>query len=871
MKFISNTIFSGSVNAANYSVYSAPQTLTNPGVEAGPANGYGYYGTLKNLGINEPSVNLTSIEFPITQVKLGTGEVLTNYTNGVYLRVLRYTDSGWEIINQSNEKIVALGVTTGTFIKWTLKNVSQNFAISNTENIAIVVVPNENDAANTSGHYRYICTRKYANGGNISGRLGTTGSVSVNNYSASFNLGYTEFDNLVNNKELTENYTKRTETQEMLDVLFNPYAIVPVTTNIASGQINNIIYDGEKWLAATMDGIFYSTDMKTWNQTSMKGAMYSILVSSENDQKIYLAGGYAKSAAATPNVGIFKSTDGGMTWYLTDKTTIATWALVKGATHYIAGDLGNNGIWVSTDGSTWTRSSQTTGSIGALYYDSETSTVFAGFCSSTSGITGIFKSTDDGLTWTQCLTTEAADEFYYNINKIGGTLIAGGQRGVVPIYSTDNGATWVRRSDNPDEGAYSFAFYSSTILSDNYLYVLSYGGGHILRTNDGIVWERLGNLSEQGYAIAGSEDALVYGLYTNGIRFQHYPRKIASTDDILGYAGSGSVVTVGGQINLTNTVAASASSFRAIMLADDGSNGEVTVSTDSDWLTADDAGNVNVAKNSATIFNVNESTSITIGTSAESVGTLTVSTNMPNDTIQIEPNIVVTTTDVRPAATTGMQCSGFTYTLASFYGLEQVADNSTISINSVTMTPYNVTSLAEFTNPFYVHIYKLDGSVEFSANQADWGQPIGISKSAVAFTTVGTPKTWEFDNVSITKGDRILIMFKSDNVAALPNVNDVRRNVYIAANRNAEEYLFYYANGTIITSDEASKTGAITLGITCHNMNWLTADPMETTTNNSGNFTISLESGITVPSGTTTDVTVISSTGSFTFIPAIAQ
>ncbi len=133
------------------------------------------------------------------------------------------------------------------------------------------------------------------------------------------------------------------------------------------------------------------------------------------------------SNSQSENSGIWRSTDGGNTWALVLPTTGDFFAFgtsvffVSNTTAYAAiggvyGNDSNSGVYVSTNaGQTWTAAngSSTTvlptgtnvGRITLVAAPSTPTTLYASIASpSTSGLAGMFKSTDGGTTWNPIAT-----------------------------------------------------------------------------------------------------------------------------------------------------------------------------------------------------------------------------------------------------------------------------------------------------------------------------------------------------------------------------------------------------------------------------------------------------------------------------------
>jgi PKD repeat protein len=221
-----------------------------------------------------------------------------------------------------------------------------------------------------------------------------------------------------------------------------------------------------------------------------------------NPDVIYIATGDG-DAGDTHSIGVLKSTDGGKTW----NTTGLTWLvnqqrrinrlLIHPTNNQILLAGTSSGIFRTTDaGITWTSVSSSSGIKDMEFNPGNPNIVYA-------GSTRFLRSTDNGVTWTAVTSglpstsflsriaiavTENDDSYVY--------IVAGGSdNGFYGLYrSTDNGLTFTERSTSPnilgwnanggDSGGqawYDLAIAASP-LNKNEIYV---GGVNIWRSSNG--------------------------------------------------------------------------------------------------------------------------------------------------------------------------------------------------------------------------------------------------------------------------------------------------------------------------------------------------------------------------------------------------
>ncbi|HVB37312.1 MAG TPA: hypothetical protein VND92_02200, partial [Vicinamibacterales bacterium] len=193
----------------------------------------------------------------------------------------------------------------------------------------------------------------------------------------------------------------------------------------------NVIWvgTGESWIRSNVsigDGVYKSTDAgRTWQHMGLDqtGRIGRVVIDPHNPDVVLVA---AEGMAYGPQTerGVFRTDDGGRTWkkvlFVNEDTGAAdiamdpqnprillasTWQLVIHTWGRTSGGPGS-GLWKSTDeGLTWTRlrghglPSGTLGKIGMAFAPSEPSRVYA-LIEGQDNAGGVFRSDDDGDTWT---------------------------------------------------------------------------------------------------------------------------------------------------------------------------------------------------------------------------------------------------------------------------------------------------------------------------------------------------------------------------------------------------------------------------------------------------------------------------------------
>ncbi len=125
---------------------------------------------------------------------------------------------------------------------------------------------------------------------------------------------------------------------------------------------------------------------------------------------------------------------------------------------------------------------------------------------------GLYQSTDDGIDWILVDTSLTKRTVVYTLGVSGMNLFAGGSNGI--FHSTDNGTTWIAADSGlfGIDGVYSFAAQGPDLYLGGY-------GGIFLTTNNGSSWAAVdtGLTDADVNAVIYSGKTLFAGTYSGGI------------------------------------------------------------------------------------------------------------------------------------------------------------------------------------------------------------------------------------------------------------------------------------------------------------------------------------------------------------------
>lgn len=279
------------------------------------------------------------------------------------------------------------------------------------------------------------------------------------------------------------------------------------------GRINAIAFDPTNssviYVGSAGGGVWKTTNGGTsWTALTDFGpslGVSSILVDPVTPNTIYLSTGDG-DGRDSPSVGILKSTDGGATWSTTGLNWVRsdvryTRKLVKNPSGRILVATSIGIFYTDDAGANWTQANT------GVFYDLEQMPGSAGtfYATAVNGTTAqVFRSTDNGVTWTQVHSLTASNRAELtvspaNTNYVGVVYSKSSDSGFNGFYSSTNGGTaWALKASTPNllgwnatgNDAGGQGWYDLTIVTDptnaNVIYL---GGVNTWKsTNGGTSW-----------------------------------------------------------------------------------------------------------------------------------------------------------------------------------------------------------------------------------------------------------------------------------------------------------------------------------------------------------------------------------------------
>lgn len=189
-----------------------------------------------------------------------------------------------------------------------------------------------------------------------------------------------------------------------------------VRNDTATGMYNHACYDGEKWVACSTDGLWYSDLGDVWSKTSGTSGEYEYVFHANN---LWVAGSLEK--------GLWYSTNG-KNWTQSAQKTGWFECIYYANNLWVAGGY-HTGLFYSTDGNNWTKSSSFGDDFNGVKHIIFNGTIWV----ITANDDGIWYS-NDGKNWSQSSIYNEALSLCYANN----IWVSDGNEFV---YSTD-GITW---------------------------------------------------------------------------------------------------------------------------------------------------------------------------------------------------------------------------------------------------------------------------------------------------------------------------------------------------------------------------------------------------------------------------------------------
>jgi hypothetical protein len=285
---------------------------------------------------------------------------------------------------------------------------------------------------------------------------------------------------------------------------------------------------GHNEFTGTDCGVFKSTNNGTnwiWSSVGLNKAILSLTVSGPN----LLAG----------SLGIFLSTDSGISWNRVDNNLITTSVMAFAAIDselFAGAEYG--GVLVSTDhGHTWKSTGTMMDTVGIRSLAVYGTVLYAAGA-------GAYRSIDSGVTWTPIGLTNTNGVL--SLTTLGSNLFAGTQSEGI-FLSTDSGKTWNgTNGDLPSPTTGALCAKGSNLFSGT-------GAGVFLSSDTGDTWNPAGMSNYYIWTLAmndtnlfaGTEDWGAFLSTNNGISWTSVDSGLPSSFSVGAFATSGSTLYIG--------------------------------------------------------------------------------------------------------------------------------------------------------------------------------------------------------------------------------------------------------------------------------------------------------------------------------------
>ena len=243
----------------------------------------------------------------------------------------------------------------------------------------------------------------------------------------------------------------------------------PVNSFGAGEIVYSMHYSGSTIYAGTWGGNIYSS--------TNNGTSWIKINTGMNVSFIWSLTSFNGKVFAATDMGVFVYN--GSTWTITSLGTMDVHALTVSGSSIYAGTWGSGIFKSENEGLTWTEVNNGLNHFTTIQaLTSKGTMIFAGTVGG-----GVFKSIDGGANWIQ---VTVGNNIIWSLAANNNSVIASAY-GDGLYHSLDNGATWNKIS----ELNLSFVYSSVVDLSGTY-YVSSWTGGVYTSSNDGTTWSSLG-------------------------------------------------------------------------------------------------------------------------------------------------------------------------------------------------------------------------------------------------------------------------------------------------------------------------------------------------------------------------------------------
>jgi photosystem II stability/assembly factor-like uncharacterized protein len=301
---------------------------------------------------------------------------------------------------------------------------------------------------------------------------------------------------------------------------------------------------GEPWVRNSTSvglGVFKTTDGgKNWQPMGLEKTerISDIVIHPKNSNTVWVAA-QGPLWNASPERGVYKTTDGGKTWakvlFVDDNTGAADLSLDpqnpdvlyaalwdhRRSAHFFQSGGPGSGLYKSTDGGqTWANLRTPTsglpgGLLGRLAVEvapSKPSVVYATIEAARKEDKGLYKSTDGGQTWKQTSKVQGTQDrpFYYSrlvVDPLADSVLA--KMATAPIFSKDGGKTFRAVQGGVHSDAHALWINPK---NTDHLFLGTDGG--VYRSFDrGSTWEHLKNLPVSQFYRVSVDNEVPYNVY----------------------------------------------------------------------------------------------------------------------------------------------------------------------------------------------------------------------------------------------------------------------------------------------------------------------------------------------------------------------